>query len=81
MRVWIVVHHYDRGSDEVRIEGVFSTLEKASDYLDDNFTGWRLSEEDAARIDEGDVIGMWFYEDLDDESSSDRVCIEQAEVL
>lgn len=90
MKVWIVVQHYDSGSDEFCVEGVFSTPEGAVRLLREKFVdgphGWRPMFEDGAESAlqfEGPAedwdCGVAFYADPEDEHS-DHVWIEEHEV-
>ena len=94
MKVWVVVQHYDRGSDEVCVEGVFATEGAALTYIEEHFKGWTPSGDDMydiglqqERVEKmsdfppGTIFdGMWFYADPDDESMSDRVMATEQEV-
>lgn len=73
MRVYVLVQHYDRGSDEINVEGVFSAEELALKRVLEEFPGWEwVGEEETHR--------PGFYADPDDVESSDYVFVVEREV-
>lgn len=69
MKVFVVVQHYDRGSDEVNVEAVFKTEIEARSFIMKKFPGWEEVEDER----EG------WYQDPQDASFSDRVFIQEAQ--
>ena len=76
MKVFVIVEHYDRGSDEVNVVGVYSTLYLARHILDSDFSDYKILEEDDIA---GEVLETWFYADGEEDAS--RVMIVEREVL
>ena len=75
MKVWVVVEHYDRGSDEVDVPAVFGTKEAAENFIKTKYYGWEwLGEED-------DVLREGYYSEPEDEMGSDYVFIVEKEVM
>lgn len=72
MKVFVVVQHYDRGSDEVAVEGVFSTERAAMTHVLEEFTGWEWTDDD---------IRPGFYANPDDPETSDYVFVVEQEVM
>ncbi len=87
MKVWVVVEHYDIGSDEFAVRGVFSTSEKALKYLKREYKGWQpfLYEGETAESNGGEH-NLTYYQDgveedaWDPPTESNRVWIEEQEV-
>lgn len=82
MNVYVVVQHYDRGSDEVNVEGVFQNIEAALDFIYTDFPGWSPTDEDIEGPDWDpdnllDLLGLWHYQDPEDDNGSNRVMIQQ----
>ena len=79
--VWVIVHHYDRGSDEVSLEGAYSSLEKALEAFKEKFPHYQMSEEFLDSDQESYTPDyFWYYSDLDWTDGSDRAMIIHQEV-
>jgi len=77
MKVYVIVEHYDRGSDEVNVAGVYSDWGKAAVALLNDFPGYTIIEGDEPEPG-SDCLNIWHYADGDD--SADRVMIVEQEV-
>ena len=73
MKVFVVVQHFDRGSDEVSVEGVFASRLDAEQFVDLMFRGWEFLDEDATNR-------PGYYAEPDESDSSDYVFISEQEV-
>ena len=80
MKVFIVVEHIDRGSDEFRIKGVFSTEEGAAKFIVEDYIekGWQPMIEEGEDITDFDTIELEYFQDGDE--MNDSVSVEIAEV-
>lgn len=80
--VWIIVHHYDRGSDEVSLEGAYTSLEKAMDAFAKEFPSYKPSPEVIEEMDghEYPPNDWWYYADIDWTDGCDRAMIIHQEV-
>ena len=75
MIVFVVVEHFDRGSDEVNVQGVYSTQDKAFEVILQDFPGYTILPEDDL---DGSFFDTWYYADGDEDQ--DRVMVVQKEV-
>lgn len=79
MKVWLVVQHYDKGSDEFCVEGVFDSKQKAWAHVQKFFVkfGWEpIVEEGDEETPPEDRV---YYSSPGDENS-DEVYIVEDEV-
>ena len=80
MKVFVITEHYDRGSDEVSIHGVYSSYGHAMDAIKSSYPGYGPCLEDFIGEDmPTDLTGVWLYSDPED-SYSNRVKISEHEV-
>jgi hypothetical protein len=81
MKVYVIVEHYDRGSDEVNIHGVYSSYGHAMDAIKSSYPGYGPDPEDFIGEDmPTDLSDIWLYADPSDASYSDRVMIAEQEL-
>lgn len=71
MKVFVVVEHYDRGSDEVSVQGLYKSQCEAQNFIARAYTGWMWVD--------GDVRPA-FYADPGDPDQSDYVFVQEVEL-
>jgi hypothetical protein len=78
MKIWSVIEHIDKGSDEFRLQASFDTAQKALDYIEEHYLkrGWEADLD----VEDGDPVYWTYYQDVEDQDMCDEVYIEESEV-